>query len=377
MTQVNHMKRFGVALLGAAVLTGTAHAAGTDAGTTVSNTFTLNYDVGGTAQPPIDNSGSPTQFTVDRLVDLTITELNPTLNVAPGSVAADNEVVFRLTNLGNDTQAYDLSTAVPSGTYAPGSIAIEYFIDLDGSTTLNGGEVVVVGTQPDDVPPDINVYVTVQSSVPGVAVDGQTANLVLIADTLHATNPIASCGSCTPLAEVLADAGGNTLAGEAETFLADLIGVATMEANNAGDFSAQSVLTVLAPTLTASKSVAVFQTAPATEGVCTGLTTPVAGDQYSVPGACIQYEIEIINTGAGDASNLVIADELPAEIRFLQATLDAGFVDDTSIAGAGPILAAPGSPVDCNGTSNCTIQLSDALLAGGTTGKIFIWGLVQ
>ena len=43
----------------------------TNAGVSVEGTFTLNYSVGGTSQPQIDNTASPTTFTVDRLVDLT------------------------------------------------------------------------------------------------------------------------------------------------------------------------------------------------------------------------------------------------------------------------------------------------------------------
>ncbi|MGH1422110.1 MAG: hypothetical protein ACRBEQ_09850 [Hyphomonas sp.] len=376
MTQNKLIKRFGAALVGVTLLAGTAHAAGIDAGTTVSNTFTLDYDVGGTPQPTIDNSGSPTQFTVDRLVDLTITSLDPTLSVAPGSAAADNRAVFRLTNLGNDNQAYDLSV-VSSGDYTPSTVTIQYFVDTNGNDILDGGESLQTysgANQPDDIAPDAQVVVFVESDVPGGAVDGDTATLVLTADTLHPSNPIATCSvGCTPGTAVTGDSDGNSLTGEAETVLADGSGVT--DGNNAGDYSAQSVLTVLAATLNATKSVAVFETAPASEAACTALTAPASVDEYSVPGACVRYEISVANTGTGTATNLVISDELPSEVRFLDATTS-GFSDDTGIAGAGPILVEPGSAVDCNG-SNCSISLSDAMLAGGSTGVVHIWALVQ
>lgn len=380
MTQNKLTKRFGAALLGVALLSGTAHAAGIDAGTTVSNTFTLDYDVGGTSQPTIDNSGSPTQFTVDRLVDLTITSLDPTLSVAPGSAAIDNRAVFRLTNLGNDNQAYDLSVA-QSGTYAAAPVTIQYFVDTNSNDTLDGGETLETysaANRPDDIAPDDEVIVFVESGVPGTATDGDAATLVLTADTLHATNPIATCVTlCPALTVVTGDGDGNSLTGEAETVLAD--GSGTTDGANAGDFSAQSVLTVLAPTLNASKSVAVFDSAPVSEAACIALTSGGASE-YSVPGACIRYTISISNVGAGSATNLVIADQLPAEVRFLDATTS-GFADDTGIGGVGPILDEPGTSVDCDGiqnnTSNCHVQLSDALLAGGGTGVIYIWALVQ
>jgi len=62
-------------LLGATALTalstGTAFAAGTAAGTTVSNTFTLDYSVGTTPQPPVTGD-TPTNFVVDRLIDVNV-----------------------------------------------------------------------------------------------------------------------------------------------------------------------------------------------------------------------------------------------------------------------------------------------------------------
>ena len=65
-------------LLGATALTafsaGTAFAQNdfTAAGTTVSNTFTLNYEVNDTPQTQIDNIGNATDFNVDRLVNVTV-----------------------------------------------------------------------------------------------------------------------------------------------------------------------------------------------------------------------------------------------------------------------------------------------------------------
>ena len=87
-----------------------AMAAGTAAETNVQNTFSLNYSVDGTPQPTIDTgpggSNTPTEFTVDRKVDLTVAT-NGNETVAPGETGA--ELTFTLTNTGNDTQAYDLS----------------------------------------------------------------------------------------------------------------------------------------------------------------------------------------------------------------------------------------------------------------------------
>lgn len=378
MFNLTHIKRIGIALVGAAAFATAAHAGGTDAGTTVSNTFTLNYDVAGVAQPPIDNTGTPTTFTVDRLVDLTITALNPTLNVAPNSTG--NTVQFRLTNLGNDNQAYDLSVSTAGSTYTPGNVTITYFIDTNGDGLPNEAiQSYTPGNATLDVAKDEDVYVTVSSDVPSGTPDGQTANLILTADTLHPVTTLNTCSTCVAGDPVVGDSDGNTLNSEAETVLAD--GAGTTDSANQGDYSAQSVLTVEAPTLVATKTVLVFDTDPASEAACEALTAPQSGDQYSVPGACIQYVISVANSGSGSATNLDIQDQLPGDVRFLKAelatTTATGFADDTNIGGAGPILTAPGAAVDCDGSSNCLVQLTDAILGSSEDGQVKIWALIR
>ncbi len=355
----------------------------TTAGTTVNNTFTLNYAVGGFNQPQIDNTASPTSFTVDRLVDLTVTALDPAINVAPNSTG--NVVRYRVTNIGNDNVAYDLSTSNGTTTYTPTSVTITYFVDLDNSGTLNGAEVLQTytpGNATVDIAPNQNIVVRVTSSVPPGASDGDFANIVLLADSLFpvtSVDPTCTALTCAPGTDIVGDSNGNSLTGAAENVLIDGAGVT--DAANAGDFSANSLLTVVAPTLAATKSVVVLSSIAGSDAACGALTSPVAGNQYSVPGACVQYIISVDNTGAGDAANLNIADRLPAEVRFIKAELatssGTGFIDDTGVAGTGPSLAAPGAAETCNGTSNCLVNLTDAVLAASRNGQIRIWAMVR
>ena len=355
----------------------------TTAGTTVNNTFTLNYSVGGFSQPQIDNTATPTAFTVDRLVDLTVTALDPSINVVPNS--SGNVARYRVTNLGNDNVAYQLSTSNGATTYTPGSVTITYFVDLDNDGVLNGAETLQTytpGNSTVDIAPNQNIVVRVTSTVPPGATDGDFANIVLLADSrfpVTSVDPTCTPLSCAPGANIVGDADGNSLTGAAENVLIDGAGVT--DAANAGDFSANALFTVVAPTLAATKSVVVLSSLPGSDAACSALTSPVAGNQYSVPGACVQYIISVDNTGAGDAANLNIADRLPAEVRFIRAELatstGTGFVDDPGVAGSGPSLAAPGAAEDCNGTSNCLVNLTDAILQGTRNGQIRIWALVR
>lgn len=379
------LARFGCLLLAAGLFSGAfAHAqTKTTAGTTVNNTFTLNYSVGGFSQPQIDNTASPTAFTVDRLVDLTVTALDPAINVAPNSTG--NVVRYRVTNLGNDNVAYTLAASNGATSYTPGAVTITYFLDLDNDGVLNGAEVLQTYTPGDptiDVAPNQNIVVRVTSTVPAGASDGDFANIVLLADSRFpatSVDPTCTPATCAPGANIVGDADGNSLTGAAENVLIDGAGV--IDAANAGDFSANALLTVVAPTLAATKSVIVLSSVPGSDAACAALTTPVAGNQYSVPGACVQYVIAVDNTGAGDAANLNIADRLPAEVRFIKAELatstGTGFVDDPGVAGAGPVLAAPGAAENCDGTTNCLVNLTDAILQGTRNGQIRIWALVR
>jgi len=135
---MTNIKTLSKGLLSASALTvfstGTAFAAGTAADTTVSNTFTLDYSVGTTPQPQVTNSGSPTTFKVDRLVDLTVAAIAPATTSAPGAV--DEELRFTVTNNGNDTQAYALSVVQETGDdFQTANVTIVFYVD-DGDGVL-------------------------------------------------------------------------------------------------------------------------------------------------------------------------------------------------------------------------------------------------
>jgi hypothetical protein len=98
--------------------TSTVWAAGTFAGTTVNNKATLNFSVGGVAQPVVNSSptgntstgvsgGANTAFVVDRKVDLQVVTTDGAANVTvPG--ATNVATTFRVTNLGNSVQDFSL-----------------------------------------------------------------------------------------------------------------------------------------------------------------------------------------------------------------------------------------------------------------------------
>ena len=88
-----------------------AYAAGTAAGLSVTNTVTVNYQVGGVSQTAQTASDT---FTVDRKVNVTVAEVGTTTTtVSPGQSAA--VTTFQVTNLSNATLDFALAVAQQTG----------------------------------------------------------------------------------------------------------------------------------------------------------------------------------------------------------------------------------------------------------------------
>ncbi len=360
------------ALFGATALTaftvGSASAGGTAAGTNVQNTFTLDYQVGGVDQPTIDNTGSPTEFTVDRLIDLTVAS-NGDTTVAPG--ALDQQLVFSVTNDGNDTQAYDLSVVDETGDeFSASGVTVFYYVD-DGDGVFepggdDGAPIAYNGTSTGDVPPDATLWVVLEGDIPSSVTDTDTDDLSLVADTLE---PSTSTNAGTA---VTGDSDGNTLTGDAENVLADGSGTSN-EGANQGDHSASATYIVASAEVSGVKNVSVFSQDGT--GCATIPGSPASGAQYSVPGACVEYTITVENTGGTAASSIVINDILDDNLEFVAASA-------TGFTGGGfSSPALPSANTDCSG-GVCEVNFAGGTLAAGsvatpTTGVVTIRALVK
>lgn len=368
------MKTLSKGLLGASVFSllaaGNAFALGTAAGTNVQNTFTLDYQVSGVDQPTIDTgpagTDTPTEFTVDRLIDLTVASTGDT-NVAPG--ATDEELVFSVTNTGNDTQAYDLVLVSESGDdFDATGLNVTYYVDDgDGVFETDGsdgaGTAYTPGDDSADIPADGVLWVVVDGDIAATGVaDGDESDVSLVADTLEPST------GTTPGAPVVADTGGNTLTGDAENVLGDGSGstVDGTDDPNQGDHSATGTYIVASADLTASKAVSVFSQ----DGTdCAAIPGLPDADPLSIPGSCVEYVISASNaaTATEDATAIDIEDILPAELTFITAQ-SAGFT--------GGSFSQPATNADCSSVT-CTVSLTGATLSPGDTGTITIRALVQ
>jgi hypothetical protein len=287
-------KALGVAMAGAGVaLTGApAHAAGTQAGSTITNTVTVNYQAGGVTQTAQTASNA---VTVDRKVNLTIAPAATTTSVSPGQAAAST--AFTITNSSNDT--IDIGLAVLNqvgGTAQHGGTDV---FDVSNFKFYSDAALTTLITYLDEVAPDATRAVYVSAAVPISATNGQVAGDILTATAL------AGGTAGTQGAVLTATTGANTAG--VDTVFADAAGAT--DAANDGKFSAKGDYTVSAAVLTVTK------TSTLISDPVNGTTNPKA-----IPGAVMEYCIAVANAaGAATATGLTLSDPLPATVTYNSA----------------------------------------------------------
>ena len=362
------------ALLGATALTvfttGTAQAQNnfTPADTTVSNTFTLDYNVGGVPQPQI-TPPAPTDFVVDRLIDLTVAD---EFNATTVPDASDVEVVFTVTNNGNDEQGYALSfeedPANPFDTETPASALPElaYYIDTTGTAAYDDTIATTAydSTNPPELMPDEVLWVVVTQDIAADAADGETSDVVLLAQTLvpntsadDTDNFITSSDSSNDLAtveNVLVDEGGDD------------------DAPNDGAHSATASYIIASADVAGTKTVSTY-TDDVDSADCATIPGPAPAGGFNTPGACVEYVIEVTNDGSAPATDIEVGDLLPPYLTYAAA--------DVSDLGTGFTLTEP-SNADCSVVPNpCQVTVTGGVLAAGnttqTSGRLTIRALIQ
>ncbi|HEY5712784.1 MAG TPA: hypothetical protein VIT38_12900 [Allosphingosinicella sp.] len=302
-------------VLAVAVATATpAFAAGTTAGSTITNTVNVSFQVGGVAQTGVSASNS---FTVDRKVNFLVTEDgSATTQVSPGQSAAVTS--FMVTNTSNAVIDVALAAAnrvggaaAHGGTDNFDVTGVSLFVDTNNNGAYNAGTDLAI-SYVDQLAADASVRVFVVANVPLGRSTNDVAGVRLTGTASEAT------------------AAGSLGATITETAGANTVGVDTVFADTAADSNTardgisfdEDDYTVLAANLTATKTSRVIS------DPLNGTTNPKL-----IPGAVVEYCI-ITNNAAGSAtaSNVGISDTLPAQV-----TYDASFgvkVNGTTTSGS-------------------------------------------
>ena len=283
-----------------------ALAAGTTAGTTITNTATVDYQVGGVAQ---GQQSASNNFTVDRKINLLVEEVGTvTTSVVPGQTNA--VTTFQLTNSSNEVLDFALvasqivgGTASHGGTDTFDATNVRIYRDNTVTGTVGSwdvGDTLLTGFV-DELVVDTAIRLFVVADIPTGLANNAVAGVTLRA-TAREGGTAASQG-----AAITETAGANT-AGK-DTVFADIAGV-TGDAARDGSHSDNDDYTVQTATL------AVTKTSRVISDPFNNTTNPKL-----IPGAVVEYCIAVANSGSVAATSVVINDAVPAQLLFSAGTI--------------------------------------------------------
>jgi len=344
-----------------------AFAAGTTAGTTVSNTATVDYEVSGVDQP--DETSNTRDFVVDRKIDLTVAEVgSATTEVAPG--ATEQITTFTVTNDSNSPLDFRLDFSQP-GSDDFDVTNVNIYVDSNNNGVYDDG--VDTEVYIDELAADDTITVFVVADIPSGQDDGDLADINLIAYAAldDDTDPD---GAYTATPGVLAADAAETNVGVAddETFIDTVFGDAagTDDAAEDGAHSDVDTFEVVTATIAVTKS-------------STVVSDPfnLTVNPKAIPGAVIEYCIDVENTGSADADSIVITDVVPANTTFVSGSiksaatgtgsacdLGTGTTEDDDLAGDNAEGDAP-TTGDFDETGANAVTVRTGTIAGGSRFK--------
>ena len=326
MNKLNMLRIWAGVLLTLCIGVGTmpsALAAGTVAGTSISNSATINYSVGGVGQAPITSNA--VSFVVDRKINLTVATTDAAaISVTPGS--SGNVLTFTVTNNGNGTQDFALSAIALTGGAAKFSgsdnidaSSISVYADVNGNGTYEA--VTDTATYIDELAPDASKSVFIVASFAAGLANGDIASYHLLAEARAG-------GGGGSLGGALTQTAGADTAGSVDIVFADGQGSATAsEVARDAKYSSQSDYKVSTATLSVTK------TSTVVSDPFNGAVNPKA-----IPGAVVEYTITISNgAGGAAATGITVSDSLNAEIVATRLAFNL----NTYAAGKGIQVTAP------------------------------------
>ncbi len=320
-----------------------AMAVGTRAGTSIENTASVDYSVGGIDQEDI--ASNQVTFVVDRRVDFLLEPIVPgTLeDVTPG----ENEawVDFRLTNTSNSDLDFNLllaqltdGTAVGPGTDNADMAAVEYAVSADLESLTNPDPVQGGDQYVDELPPDESIRIRVWGDAALTMVNAEVAGVEL---TATAAEPGTSGTEGGALAYGVANNDAT---------------IENVAANNAGGGVevASDGFVVVSAGLSVAKAYAVID-----DGF---------GGTLPIPGAEVEYTITIVNSSTTTpADSVVITDTLDGDLVFLADAL-AGGADMTLTVNAGlPTGCTEEADADGCLRSGADLTFDNITIAAGDT----------
>lgn len=341
------------------------HAAGTAAGTPVTNTATLNYQINGLDQTAVEAQDT---FNVDIKVDFALTRL---LTTEPNetSLEADNVTVasVQITNDGNSPTSFIIDATNETGTtldingttYTDNidtGTTYSYYLDdpingtpgvLDAADTLLSGPTA-------EIPADetVTVFVTVpKAEITGVDQDVALSSITVngVASTIDGMTYQLDTDDNDPTNGSVDDAANPNGATTIEVVFAD-----TDQDNSETLIDA---LQLVFPNLEGDGTISnLTKESAVISDPLNGTTNPKA-----IPGAIVEYTITLTNTGTADATNVVVTDLIPANTTYLDSEgIKVAMDGDTTPVTVDPSIASYDAATD-------TVTVNLGTVDGGPT----------
>lgn len=287
-------------------------AAGTAAGTTISNSATLSYLI--SASTTVTITSNIASFLVDQKVNLLVLEVSgAATSVSPGQTRA--VTTYSVTNLGNAPQGFNLTAALaltnPAG---PPPFSVNNFsatgLSAYADSNNNGiyEALIDTGTSIPTLTADQSRRVFIVADIPSTVLNNQQSVVSL---TATATAP-------ATMAALIATPGPNTAG--VDIVFADTAGAAPGDIARDAKHSAYDAYLTSGVGLTLNKSVA--------------RVLDPRGTAILMPGAVLTYQIVATLSGTGTANNLMITDPMPANTTYLPGSIVVDNIAKTDVADA-------------------------------------------
>lgn len=341
-----------------------AQAVGTPAGTTITNSASVNYTVGGTG---FTQNTQPVAFRVDELISVRVTP--PAAPTSANSPDTNKALLFTVTNVGNAPEAYTLTPNLNPGAPVvdqfnplPGS-AGQLFVDVNGNGQLDIGIDTPI-TGPVTIPADASLGVLLVSNLPVGLADGNLGVVTLTAAS--ATPGALVAGAGVPPGTVLPNGGTPAVGGPG---IDAVIGAGRNGAADSGaDDSANGTYLVGTVAVSIAKTViAVTSPLGVTTSGCNVASPPVACTTF-VPGTTVQYQLTVTVAGTGTAQAVRVTDDVPANTTYVANSIRFNAAARTDVADADNASCAACG----NAVGTVTVIIGDVAVVAGSPATFLI-----
>ena len=298
---------------------GSAHAAGTTAGTQINNTASVSYTVNGTPQTSNSTTAS---FVVDRKVNFTVTPDQPGYtSVNLGQTGAVTK--FKVTNTTNGIQDFwldpdqtTLSIGIITGTDNFDITNMKVYVDANGNGVYDPG--IDTGTYIDELAPDASVNVFIVGDIPASPVSIQQAQVSLHVIAAAGGQSGTKGAILIPTDLNLANADGTVDIVFADDDSDGVLNLGDIARNGQGRAYLAYEIGNRNVALSLTKSALVLS-----DGV--NLVNPKA-----IPGATVQYCLLVNNaTVLTPANNVTLTDVIPTGTTYIAGSVSVGLPGGT------------------------------------------------